>query len=147
VSEKPVNDIVEAESSEEAIAKINETIAEIIAWTLGCQLITFLEFERQLIPKIFVLGKLFILLFLSMREEQYKKIQKNVEANYKNQGPKPRLFACFFGKLRYWRSYLFNLSNKGGYYPLDIELGLTQDSFSMLVQSYAIRLATFVTLR
>lgn len=141
MSEEPVDDIVEAESSEEAIAKINEKITEIIAWALDSRSITFLEFEQQLIPQIFILGRLFILLFLSMREEQYRETHPNVEANYKNQGPKPRILGCFFGNLRYWRSYLYNLSGNGGYYPLDIELGLTQDGFSMLVQSYAIRLA------
>ena len=136
-----MDDIVDAESSEEAITKINQQIAEIIDWTLGCKSITFLDFEQQLIPKIFILGRLVVVLFLCMREEQYRENHPHAEAGYKNQGPKPRIFACFFGRLRYWRSYLFNLPGNGGYYPLDIELGFTQDGFSMLVQSYAVRLA------
>jgi len=145
MQEKQVDDIVEAESSKEASAKIKKEIAKTEAWCLDCDSITFQEFEKQLIPKIFVIGKLFILLFLTMREEHYKETHPNVETDYKNQGPNSRTFACFFGSLRYWRSYFYNLSASGGYYPLDIELGLTQDSFSMVVQSYAIRLATKVS--
>jgi hypothetical protein len=99
----------------------------------------FYEFEPNLIPKILAFGKLFVLRYRSMREEHYIDSHPNVEANYQNQGPKSRTFAGFFGRLRYWRSYLYNLDGNGGYYPLDIELGLTQDGFSMLVQSYAIR--------
>ena len=143
--EKTVDDIVEAESTEEAVTKINENTAEIIAWILDCKSITFLDFEQQLIPKIFIVGRLFVLLFLSMREEHYRESHPHVEAGYKDQGSKPRILGCFFGKLRYWRSYLFKLPGNGGYYPLDIELGLTQDGFSMLVQSYAIRLASKVS--
>ena len=42
----------------------------------------------------------------------------------------------------YWRTYIYRGKNEGGYYPLDIELGLPCDVFSMLVRSYAARLAT-----
>ena len=145
MSEQPVNDIVEAKSSEETIAKRNEEIIKNIAWTLECKTINLYEFEHNLIPKMLVIGKLFVLRYRSMREEHYIDSHPNVEVNYKNQGPKSRIFACFFGRLRYWRSYLYNLDGNGGYYPLDIELGLTQDGFSMLVQSYAIKLATKVS--
>lgn len=139
------DDIVEADSSKCAVEKIDKQIAEMVAWTFGCSSITFMEFEQQLISKIFILGKLFVLLFLTMREEHYRDTHQNTNAYYKNQGTKPHIFACFFGKLRYWRSYLFNVAGNGGHYPLDIELGLTQDSFSMLVQNYAVRLATKVS--
>lgn len=145
MSDQPVDDIVEAKSPEEAIIKINEEIVKIIAWILKCKTINFYEFEQNLIPKMRVVGKQLVLLFLCMREEHYINSHPDVEIDYKNQGPKSRIFACFFGRLRYWRSYMYNLAGNGGYYPLDIELGLTQDSFSMLVQSYAIKLATKVS--
>jgi len=145
MSEQPEDDIIEAKSSEEAITKINEEIVNIIAWISSLQTINFHEFEQNLIPRILIIGKLFVLLFLCMREEHYIETHPNVEVEHKNQGPKSRIFACFCGKIRYWRSYLYNLTGNGGHYPLDIELGLTQDGFSMLVQSYAIRLATKVS--
>jgi len=34
----------------------------------------------------------------------------------------------FFGKVHYWRTHFYRAG--GGYYPLDIELGLTGDGFS-----------------
>jgi hypothetical protein len=45
-----------------------------------------------------------------------------------------------FGKVRYWRSYLYCAGC--GYYPLDLELGLPLDGFSMLLRSYAAKIAT-----
>ena len=72
MSEKQADDIVEAGSSTEALAKINEETANLIAWSLSSSSITFQEFEEQLMPKMFVLGRLFVLLFLCMREEHYK---------------------------------------------------------------------------
>ena len=60
----------------------------------------------------------------------------------KCQGLKPRWIGTIFGKVRYWRSYIYRGQSKGGYYPLDIALGLPCDGFSMLVRSYAARLAT-----
>ena len=65
-----------------------------------------------------------------------------VEAGSKCQGLKGRLIGTVFGKVRYWRSYVYRGENHGGYYPLDIELGLPLDGFSMLLRSYATRLAT-----
>jgi hypothetical protein len=50
------------------------------------------------------------------------------------------MVSTFFGKVRYWRTYIYRAG--GGYYPLDIELGLPIDGFSMLLRSYAAKLAT-----
>ena len=58
----------------------------------------------------------------------------------KRQPEKDRLLGTFFGKVRYWRTYIYRAG--GGYYPLDIELGLPLDGFSMLLRSYAAKLAT-----
>ena len=87
-----------------------------------------LEFETQLVVKVFALGKLFIALFLCMREEQWRAVHPQAHVGYKRQGPNSRLLGTFFGKVRYWRTYLYR--SGGGYYPLDIELGLTGDGFA-----------------
>jgi len=58
----------------------------------------------------------------------------------KCQGPKDRLLGTVFGKVRYWRTYIYRVG--GGYYPLDIELGLPRDGFTMLLRSHAAKLAT-----
>ena len=97
----------------------------------------FHEFEKELIARVFTLGRLFIALFLCARE------QNMVVApvpGCKCQSEKDRLLGTFFGKVRYWRTYIYRAG--GGYYPLDIELGLPLDGFSMLLRSYAAKLAT-----
>lgn len=76
-------------------------------------------------------------LFLSMRENNCS------IAHYpgcKCQGPKDRVLGTIFGKVRYWRAYIYRVG--GGYYPLDIELGLPRDGFTMLLRSHVAKLAT-----
>ena len=77
-----------------------------------------------------------------MREVEWQVANQELEAGCKRQGLKDRLLGSVFGKVRYWRTYIFRRHNGGGYYPLDLELGLPQDGFSMLVRSYAARLAS-----
>jgi hypothetical protein len=101
-----------------------------------------LEFEHQLIPRVYELGRLFISLFLWMREGHWQGNHPGVEEGLKCQGLKDRLIGTVFGKVRYRRTYIYRGKYEGGYYPLDIELGLPWDGFSMLVRSYAVRLAT-----
>lgn len=108
---------------------------------MTCSDSNFLEFEHQLIPRVYELGRLFISLFLWMREGQQGN-HPGVEEGLKCQGLKDRLIGTVFGKVRYWRTYIYRGKYEGGYYPLDIELGLPWDGFSMLVRSYAVRLAT-----
>lgn len=55
-----------------------------------------------------------------------------------------RRLGTFFGKVRYWRTYMVNPGGGAGIYPLDVALGLTRDGFSMLVMGLAARLATLV---
>lgn len=123
-------------------ANIYQKVNRIIIWILSCQTISFLEFEKELILEVFELGQLFISLFLRMREAQSRASHIKPERDYKWQKPKARELGTFFGKVRYWRSYVYGVKAGGGYYPADVELGLTGDGFSMLVQSYATRLAT-----
>jgi hypothetical protein len=76
-------------------------------------------------------------LFLCAREEN---IVVAPVPGYKRQPKKARILSVFFGKVRYWRTYIYRAGC--GYYPLDTELGLPLDGFSMLVRSYAAKLAT-----
>jgi hypothetical protein len=137
--------IIESRSSAEASEKIITSVMENIDWVLNCKSLSLYEFEKQLILKIFMIGRLFVLLYLCMREEFFLSTHPEAETNYQYQKPNARILGCYFGKIRYWRTYLYNLAWGGGYYPLDVELGLTQDGFSILVQSYASRIATKVS--
>jgi hypothetical protein len=122
--------------------QIAEQVAGIVSWVLTCNYSSFLEFEHQLIPRVYELGRLFISLFLWMREVEWQLGNQEPEVGCKRQGLKDRLLGTVFGKVRYWRTYIYRSHNDGGYYPLDLELGLPRDGFSMLVRSYAVRLAT-----
>jgi hypothetical protein len=76
-----------------------------------------------------------------MRQEQFQAIQP--QPGYKRLDGRPRWLGTFFGKIRYWRTYFYGQG--GGYCPLDVELGLTGDGFSLWVQSLAARMATKVS--
>lgn len=93
-------------------------------------------------PKVYGLGKLFILLFLCIHEEDWQLTHKDKKIDGKRQGLKDRLVGTIFGKVRYFRTYIYRSKIGGGYYPLDAELGLPWDGFSMLLRSYATRIAT-----
>lgn len=116
-------------------------MAEIVQWIVSCRRNSYHQFEQDVLGKVFELGRLFVALFLCVRQEQWAQGDAR-ESGVKSQGLKDRLFGTVFGNVRYWRTYLYRSKGGGGYYPLDIELGLPQDSFSMLVRSLATRLAT-----
>ncbi len=103
---------------------------------------SFLEFERELIPGVFNLGRLFVGLFLCMRQEEWQPTPCGGKKGEKCQGPKPRSIGTVFGKVSYWRTYIYRGDEHTGYYPLDAQLGLPRDGFGMLVRSYAVRIAT-----
>ena len=127
-------------TSEEVKASITQEVNTLVEWIMTCQSLTFLAFETQLVPKVLALGRLLVQLFLCMRQEQFQATHPQPRSGYKRIGPRSRLLGTFFGKVRYWRTYFYRQGN--GYYPLDVELGLTGDGFSMLIQSMAARIAT-----
>lgn len=135
-------DVNKASSVAEIQEAIHYELADIINWILNGRNISFLDFEKQLVVRVYGLGRLFISLFLCMRQKYWKECNKCAESGHKQQGPNDRIFGTVFGKVRYWRTYVYRGSKKGGYYPLDIELGLPLDGFSMLLRSYATRIAT-----
>jgi hypothetical protein len=108
-----------------------------VQWVIECRKLNFFHFEKELITRVFGLGRLFIALFLSVREQNITIPQV---PGTRRQASKDRVLRTFFGKVRYWRTYLYRAG--GGYYPLDIELGLAADGFSMLLHSYAAKIAT-----
>ncbi len=137
------DDVATAPTVEEVKARISQEVRSLVAWVLSCQSLTFLAFETQLVPKVLALGCLFVQLFLCMREERFQAAHPYPQPEYKRLGPYSRLLGTFFGKVRYWRTYFYRKGR--GYYPLDVELGLTSDGFSMLLRSYATRIATKVS--
>ena len=137
------DDVTAAPTVEEVKASITQEVRDLMTWVLTCQSLTFFAFETQLVLKVLALGCLLIQLFLCMREEQFQATRPQPQPGYKQLGPKGRWLGTFFGKVRYWRTGVYREGN--GYYPLDVELGLTRDGFSMLLRSYATRIATKVS--
>ena len=130
-------------TAKEVQARIELEVRTLITWVLSCHALTFFAFETQLVGKILALGGLFVQLFLCMRHERWEAVSADSQPGYKRLGPHPRWLGTFFGKVRYWRTYWYAPS--GGYYPLDVELGLTSDGFSMVLRGYAARVATKVS--
>jgi hypothetical protein len=124
-------------------ARITQTVGALVAWVMSCQTLTFFAFETQLVPQVLTVGRLALQLFLAMREAQWRVTAAQSQPGYKRQGPIIRQLGTFFGKVSYARTYFYRTG--GGYYPLDIALGLTGDGFSLLLTSCAVRLATKVS--
>jgi len=132
-----------APTVEELKVRITQTVGALVAWVLSCQTLTFFAFETQLVPQVLTVGRLCLQLFLYMREAQWRATATQSQPGYKRQGPIVRQLGTFFGKVSYARTYFYRTG--GGYYPLDIELGVTGDGFSLLLTSCAVRLATKVS--
>jgi hypothetical protein len=99
-------DAVRTEKIDQAKEQIAKQVADIISWILTCSS-NFLEFEKQLIPQVYELGRLFISLFLSVREGYWQRNHSEIGEGSKSQGLKDRLIGTIFGKVRYWRTYIY----------------------------------------
>ena len=106
---------------------------------------SFGEVEKAVISFSFVLGRLFLNYFLVWRNENSAGEIKKMKTAGTRAGPaQPRLLGSYFGKVRYWRTYLRRRGGSG-LYPLDIALRLPADGFSFLVMGIAARLSTMVS--
>ena len=133
--------------SDDLRSRVKAEIQEILEFVDGAAgKKTYEAFEEELIPRVLCLGRLLIALFLCLWEERTP-ITATVVRGKEEHGRQPaksRLLGTYFGKVRYWRTYLLqrNGDRGGGYYPVDLALGLTADGFSMGLLSRAMRLAT-----
>ena len=101
--------------------------------------------ERELIQRVFALGRLFLAFFLAFREEQdTPRLVRTKRSCERITRPRPKIVGTFFGRVRYWRVQKRPPSGKGTF-PLDDLLGLSADGFSMLMMSLCARLATLVS--
>lgn len=135
--------------SKEIRKTIESSVKEILASLKSHQEeIRFGEVERQVIHVVFALGRLFLAFFLAVRQERSGSLIKRFRARrFAKRRAQPRNLKTYFGKVRYWRTYMTSSVSEGetGTYPLDIALGLTKDGFSMVVLSMAAKLATLVS--
>lgn len=123
--------------------RVREHVDRVLAFIEGdARGLTFYEFEKALVPLVFCLGRLLVALFLCRRHEELA-TSASVTLHgqrYQRKEPKSRLFGTFFGKVRYWRTYMH--APGGGFHPLDRALRMPKDGFSHLLVSLMARLAT-----
>lgn len=109
---------------------------------------SFKSVELRLIPMVFALGRTLIMIFLAAAAER---VDRRTPARMRRNGrrfrklePKARGLECWFGLVRYWRTYMAERASKDrrGFHPLDLALGLTKDRLSTAVLSLCTRLAT-----
>lgn len=111
------------------------------------QSLSFLDFEVALIPLIATLGRLAFALFLCLRHHALSLPTAELRGGktYERRQSQPRLIATVYGKVRYWRTYMYSSAAKSGYYPLDHLLNMAKDGFSAHVVNLMTRIATKVS--
>lgn len=109
---------------------------------------TFKAFETELIQTVFALGRTLVLLSLAAAEDRVARrtpeSMRRGGRRFRKVEAKGRNLECWFGQVRYWRTYVAEVAKKDrhGFHPLDLALGLTKDRISMLLLSICVRLAT-----
>ena len=104
---------------------------------------TFWRFEKQLLVRLAVLGVCLIRLFLAARRERLD-IQRHLQDDaYRLDAELARrALKTAYGEVTYHRQYLIGRDGRSGFFPLDAELGLTNDRLSPWVMQWVARLAT-----
>lgn len=105
-----------------------------------------LSFGPQLLTMMLALGRLLYVFYLTCAEEVLSSKLPAVvcegNSSYEKHGRQTRSVGTLFGKVSYWRTYMYCKDNEKGYYPLDDRLGMTRDGFSLPVIGWVTRLAT-----
>jgi hypothetical protein len=141
------NGDVEARSEpsvEQIDQELHTAFAEVVAQARSSPE-RFAVFEKGLWTQMLMLGRLLVMLFLASRQKRHQaglspKMIVGEQTYHKDQAH-PRNLNTLFGVVRYFRTYL-RASGKRGHYPLDAELGLTQDRMSLGLLSMGARLST-----
>jgi hypothetical protein len=125
--------------------RFRKTVAELVRFVRqDADGLRLLDFERALWPRIALLFRLLVALFLAVR---HQRLDLNVwlAAGWRVKNKfAPRVIKTMGGPVRYGRAYLTR-RNGGGWFPLDAALGMTQDGFSWRVIDLVTRLATRVS--
>lgn len=109
---------------------------------------SFLSFESTLLTSLFSLACLLIQLFLLHRHQQVDLAPWFSRGYRLAEACATRTLKTVFGPVTYGRAYLILKRGEGpGVHPLDIELGLTRDSYCPLVIGWFCRLATRLSFR
>jgi len=105
------------------------------------------DFELALRDEIHGLGRAALELFLAIAEERIAgtvSVTQIGGRRFRTAPKQARNLGTMFGVVRYWRGYTREIAaaDRRGFHPLDVELGLTKDRFTMNVLGTTTRLAT-----
>lgn len=103
----------------------------------------FWMFEKDLLVRLAVLGACLMRLFLTARHERLDLQPFLDDGKHRpGEGYAERTLKTFYGEVTYGRQYLMSRGGGGGFFPLDVVLGLTRDRLSPWVRQWVARLAT-----
>jgi hypothetical protein len=103
----------------------------------------FWSFEKELLVFVAVLGCCLIRLFLTARHACLDLQPFLKDGKYRpGDNYAERTLKTFYGEVTYGRHYLMSRGGGSGFFPLDIELGLTRDRLSPWVMQWVARLST-----
>lgn len=105
----------------------------------------FFAFEMQLKEWLWSMGRLLVGLFLLARHQRLQERKQDYPAFRFSPPFIGRTLRTIFGEVYYERAYWVRRQGKGGFHPLDAELGLTRDGFSPWVISLACRLTAYLS--
>ena len=143
-----ISEVKSPPSLEEIEQKLRSSFEKILLFCKeGVEGENFYSVEKTLRELVSQLGCLFFQLFLISFSERLD-CQKWLDSGlyYAKKTPIARTIKTIYGEVKYWRQYLVRKGKAGGgFYPLDVVLGLTRDGFSPLVISLCTKLATRVS--
>jgi hypothetical protein len=142
------------ESSSAIERRCCDRLDEIIVWikSRAAEPATALWFEPRLVVAVLSLGLLLMQLFLTRADEGIAaKLGPSLVRGgkrYVRRSRQGRLLGTFFGKLKYWRTYFAppeeteTADARHGVYPMDDQVGISGDGFTMALISLASRVST-----
>jgi len=113
--------------SSQIATRIKEEVDQTIAFLKRSTETQFWDVEKKVVSLVFTLGRLFLAFQLAWCHEHFD-VRKLKRPGLHIKRAQPRLLGTYFGKVRYWRTYL-RRKGGSGLYPLDAALGLTADGF------------------
>lgn len=133
-------------NTEDIIQEIHTEFESMLTYIKGSKTETADQVERGIFKRLLALGYRLLLLFFTLRAEDYPHTALETEAGERLPyfDDKKRDYFSIFGKLPFWRPYFYQ-QGVGGQSPLDGELSLGSDCYSDLVREIAEYMGVDVT--
>jgi hypothetical protein len=144
-----------APSIETLRARVHETVwnaLSVVETQASSSSLSYREAEQTLRAVVFAFGRALVVLLLGLREQSVMDRHRSQHVgrwewlgrSYRAAPPIARNFTTIFGVVRYFRTYMREVSaqDRHGFHPLDASLGLLKDRLSWNVLTVAARLAT-----